>query len=280
MPSELKDLTVVEVSLVDFPANRRRFLVTKNEGESTVHDEMLALILETDLENGEEVKASLEGVSDGAQEALMGALKLFNAHREEVDTEVLKSMLTKAGILDENDDDADDDDDDATPLMKEDGSLNLDDVPEHLRADIEKLWKSTAENEKRADELQEEITKAQEEATKVAFIQKAETFTLPAKADELGPVLRAISEKCPDEYSFVEDLLTKASTLIAESDLLEEKGGKGADTTSITDAYAKAEKLAEEMVAKSEDGTLTKEKAIDLVFKANPELSQAYVKEN
>jgi len=279
MPSELKDLTVVEVSLVDFPANRRRFLVTKNMGESTV-EELLALILETDLENGEEVKASLEGVSDGAAEALVGALKLFNAHREEVSAEVFKSMLTKAGILEENDDnDADDDDDEAAPLMKEDGSLNLDDVPEHLRADIEKLWKSTADNEKRANELQEEIAKSQEEATQKEFIEKARSFTLPAKADELGPVLRAISEKCPDEYLFVEDLLKKASALIGDSELLKETGGKGDDTTNITDAYAKAEKLAEKLMADSEE-KITKEKAIDLVFKANPELAQAYVKEN
>jgi hypothetical protein len=277
MPSELKDLTVVEVSLVDFPANRRMFLVTKNKGESTV-EELLALILETDLENGEEVKASLEGVSDSAQAALLGALKLFNAHREEVDVEVFKSMLTKAGILDENKDDADDDDD-AAPLLKADGSLNLDDVPEHLRADIEKLWKERADTEKRADELQEEIAKAQEEAAVKTFIQKAESFTLPVKADELGPVLRAISEKCPDEYSFVEDLLTKASTLISTSELLEEKGGKGADTTQDGDSWEKAKKLAEELV-KNSDGKITLEKAIDLVFKANPELSQAYVKEN
>lgn len=279
MPSELKDLTVVEVSLVDFPANRRKFLVTKNMGESTVEEELLALILETDLENGEEVKASLEGVSDGAQEALLGALKLFNAHREEIPVETFKSMLTKAGILDENDDDDADDDDDAEPLLKEDGSLNLDDVPEHLRADIEKLWKSTADNEKRANELQEEIAKAQDEATTKEFIQKSESFTLPAKADELGPVLRSISEKCPDEYSFVEDLLTKASNLIAESELLEEKGGKGKDTTDESDPYAKASALAKEKVAKSEDG-LTFEMAIDEVFKENPELARAYLKEN
>jgi hypothetical protein len=276
MPSELKDLQVVEVSLVDFPANRRKFLLTKKMGDSNVHDEMLALILETDLENGDEVRASLDGVSDSATDALIGALKLFNAHREEVDTSVLKEMLTKAGILEAETDDGDDDDE--VTLLKADGTLNLDDVPEPMRADVERLWKERSEMEERASTLQETIRKQQEEAREKEFIQKAESFTLPTKADELAPVLKTISEKCPDEYPYLEDLFVKSSKLLEASALFEEKGEQGGDMTG--DAYEKARKLAEKMIAEPENKGMSIEKAIDVVFRENPDLARDYRKEN
>lgn len=275
---ELKNLEVLEVSLVDRPANKRRFLLMKREGEDAVaSEEMLALILESDLENEAEVDEVLKDAPEGSREALKGALKLLNAHRESIDGTLVRSLLTKSGFADEptQDEDGGKEEDDA--ILKADGSVDLEKVPEHLRPMIESLWKEQTVAREQVATLKAEIAQRESEAEMKEYLAKAESLHLPAEDDKLALMLRSAKSAMPEYAEFLTNLLERVSNLISVSKALEEAGTTGASNTAGS-AYERAEQMAKDMVEKSE-GAISFEAALDKVFKDNRDLANEYVKE-
>jgi len=272
---ELKNLEVLEVSLVDRPANRRRFLLTKSERDSAV-EELIALCLESDLENESEIDEVLKDAPEQTREALKGALRLVNAHREDVSTEILKSLLVKSGFVVETVEEDVDKKDDTDAILKDDGTVDLQKVPEHLRPMIESLWKDRNTATEEAETLKVEIAKREEVAEMREYLSKAEGFSLPTEDERFAEVLRTISKTMPDDVEFLDELFTKMSKLVETSEILREAGTTGSD--DVRSAYERAEQMAADMVEESE-GAITKEAAMDEVFKANRELAKEYVKE-
>jgi len=274
---ELTNLEVLEVSLVDRPANRRRFLLTKNERDTAV-EELIALILETDLENESEIDEVLKNAPEQSRDALKGALKLVNAHREDVSTEVLKSLLVKSGfVVDAVEDGTDDEGDESDAILKDDGTVDLEKVPEHLRPMIESLWKERTETAEQVETLKADIAKREEAAEMKTYLSKAEGLKLPTEDEKFAEVLRAIHKNVPEHEAFIDDLLKKMSNLLAVSKVLDEEGTTGGDNEMLS-PYERAAQKAREMV-KEQDGAITFEAAIDEVFKADRELSKEYAKE-
>lgn len=274
---ELKNLEVLEVSLVDRPANKRRFLLTKREGELAVaSEEMIALILESDLENEAEIDEVLKDTPDSAKEALKGALKLYNAHREDLDGAVVKSLLIKSGLIADEEEEEEEEDEGTDAVVKADGTVDLEKVPEHLRPMIESLWKERTEASEEVATLKAEIAKREEEAEMKMYLAKAEGFHLPAENDAFAVVLRDVGKNLPDHAQFLDDLFTKMSNLIDVSKALEESGSTGA--TNVQSAWDKADQMAKDLVVQ-EKGAITYEAALDRVMKENRDLANEYIKE-
>jgi len=122
----------------------------------------------------------------------------------------------------------------------------------------------------------EEIAKAEREARiKKEFIAKAAEFKgLNVQPEEFGPVLKAISENCPEQFEKLEAVLKAADQAIATGEIFKEYGSNGSEAGS---AWSKITKAAEELCKK--DSSLSKEQAINKVMEEQPELYEEYKKE-
>ena len=104
---------------------------------------------------------------------------------------------------------------------------------------------------------------------------------MSAKAEDLphltieplkfGPVLKALGEGHPDEFSEIFRVLKAADAAIEKSELFKEIGKAG---SGESDAEAQVYAKARGMVAK--DGELTFDEAVCKVLDENPELYEKY----
>jgi hypothetical protein len=89
---ELSDLELDEVSLVDMPAIKRKFLIVKKQEENMEEKQDLVL---------EDVEAEVEkAISDKGINAIKGALKMLDAYKDEFPTKVkdaIKVLAEAAG---------------------------------------------------------------------------------------------------------------------------------------------------------------------------------------
>lgn len=122
----------------------------------------------------------------------------------------------------------------------------------------------------------EELAKAEKEARlNREFVTKAaELKGLNVKADEFGPVLKAVAEKCPEQFEKLEAVLKTASNAILTGEVLKEVGSSGSSSGS---AWDKIEKKAEELL--KGETSLSKEQAISKVIQQEPQLYEEYQKE-
>ena len=178
MPNEknrLTDLEVAEVSLVGKPANKRSFLVFKEEegGNSQMPDvnERILEILQEELpENivSQLAEGDLEQLEEEEMEALRSAVKLLRAYKQELPDNVLETLAELAELkLPENEEIMAQDDEEKImakqmlkaypePVKKADGSFDLSGVPKEQRAIIEALWKQSERSELLEKELKDE----------------------------------------------------------------------------------------------------------------------------
>lgn len=139
-PMILTDLEAVEVSLVDRAANKRRFLILKNEadrqnrpalgspkgGESV--NKVLKALLETEAEGEKKLlKQMLTGedgepidVPEEAEEALTGAIRLLLAYQDELPADVVERLLALLGEGEEPVEQQDAGDKDEEPVQQQD----------------------------------------------------------------------------------------------------------------------------------------------------------------
>jgi hypothetical protein len=276
--AELTNLETFEVSLVPKAANKRKFLILKSDEGGTDqmnYDEILKSVLETDLENEPEVDKVMKQakLSDKATAACKSVLKTLSAYKDEMPKNVMKMLADLSGYGY------------ATPyeygdkkkksLAKADGTLDLDGVPEDIKPALESLWKEHEDTAKKAQELEAQIKKAENEKVTKEYIEKAATYkNLAIKADEFGPVLKAIALANPDEYAKVEAVLKAADVALSKGGLFAEIGSAGGGEPAT--AWGKIEKSAEAMATKDK---ITKAAAVSKIIEENPNLYDEYLNE-
>ena len=142
---------------------------------------------------------------------------------------------------------------------------------EGLRTAVEQMLKKSAEDNKEKEEALAKAAKLEDERKTEQFMKKASEFTNLPGVD--GELLKALSEKAPDEYPKLEELLRATNANMAKSATFKEIGR---ETYEPDSAEAKADALAAEIMAKSDkiNKTAAKAKAWD------PTLYERYLKES
>ena len=277
--NRLSDLKVVEVSLVPKAANKKKFLLFKSETEVTDMpnmEEILKAVLETELDNDEEVDKVLKAsLSDKAANAVKGALRLLGAYKDELPKDIMKTLAGLAGYgypAPAGKAQKEEKTVSGKPITKENGSIDLESVPEEVRPAITALWKENQEAVKKAAELEKALTEEHDHQMIREFIVKANEFKgLPIKPEEFGPVLKSIAEKDPEAYAKLDEVLKAADEAAIQAKLLEELGASGVSPSS---SMGKIEAMAATVVEK--DASMTREQAMDKVLMEHPELYNEY----
>lgn len=313
--TELKELKVAEVSLVDKPANRRRFLILKQENGMQQED-VLKAVLEAELEDEGKVDTVLKaaGLSENAQAATKGALRLLNAFKEEMPKDIFSKLAecsgypppepaTKAAVAETPEEKQKRLEEEAAaaavaaaakqakakkedgPVVKADGSLDLSGVPEEVRPAVEAIWKSHQEAVAKAEQLQKSLDEEKTRRRTAEFIQKAEQqySNLPGTTPvDLAPVLMAIEGSAPEAYAKLETVLKAADVAIKQGLLFKSIGSDKGSDGSGNSAWVRIEAAADKLVqAVQKDGgrRITKAQAIDRVLQGDKALYAEYLKE-
>lgn len=285
---ELTDLNALEVSLVHKGANKKkRFPVTKNkESEKMEDQEILEAVLKTEIDEEAELSEYFEKMklSPKGQNAAKAALRMLNAYKDELPSDILSKLADAVGY--------------PAPKMKakkEDEYPNPKDEENMEKKEIKKEESSQVEPEeikKAKDEIAELRSKneAVEKALKAEtdkreldeWVRKAETDLshYPGKSSkELGEILKGLSDVNPELASAQFETMKKASDALRESNVLKEAGREFGDGPEGS-TWEKVCKMADGIVEKSEDLTLTREKAIAAIFERQPELYTKYLEEH
>lgn len=167
--------------------------------------------------------------------------------------------------------------------------INKSALPEDVRQYIEELEKKAGEAnkmpeeitkqlddlKKRADAAEAELKKERDERLTREYVAKAQGFAnLSVNPQEFGAVLKALAEKCPDEYAKIEATLKAADEAVGKSALFDERGRPGVSAAS---AMGKIEAAAAEL--RKADPTLTQAQAVEKVLDQNPGLYDEYTRE-
>lgn len=271
--NKLTDLDTAEVSLVKRGANLRRFALRKSEDE--MQTEILKAVLDAPLEDEAKVDATLAGagVEGKMAGALKGALKLLSAYKEEMSPEAMKAMLevlNLPGVEMETEDESEDMEsedmppatkakmepagsEDKTMAKKSADGIDLGTVPDAVKPQLEALWK--AAEDAKAEKVK--LEKALEEERNVRVTKehvervRAEYRHLPGtSADSLGPVLKSLHEKAPEEAKAIEGVLKSVERVLSESTLLRSVGASRTINAPENSAAGALDARAREFVAK------------------------------
>lgn len=268
----LKELETHEVSIVDRPANRRTFLVLKNEtstGDKDMEDKILSL-LDTPFENEEQYLETLKKneMSDDAIQAIAAAMRLLKPHQETLSGEGMNVVKELLGI--EEEEKTSDDNEGTT-----DTELDINEVPEDVRNQVESLFKSQSEAIQKAEELEKEINVMKAEKLRKQFITKAESDfgSVPGTtAVDLGELLQELTAVAPEATAKIESILESVNKAMETSEVLEEAGQAAKEETGT--AWDKVEARAAEL--RKDDPDLSVYQARAKVLENNTELFQAY----
>lgn len=331
---EIRQLDVQEVSLVDRAANRRKFLVLKQEDLDMADEKQpdLAQLLESmDAEtqelvvkllgedaDDERVKEELEKakLSPKAMAAVRTALRALNAVKDELPGNIMRMLASLGGYSypgpekamhpDEEDEaekgmgsvkdkdkmkkdegasaDAGAGNDGAPeagdgeegkeekPMLKADGTIDWDAVPEGLRPVLKAIEERHAQTAKEAEELKKALAAERDRIRKAEFVAKAEKEfgALPGTAEEVGALLKEADEKLSGEnVERLHKLLKAANERFAE--VLKEKGSGASDEGEAQTAADKLEAIAKELARKE---NITFEQAFVKAMDLHPDLAE------
>jgi hypothetical protein len=277
--SELSELDVVEVSLVDKAANKRQFLVMKSQdGGSNMNElilncedgmeDVLEAVAKVDKGTADILKSILaddknvaEAIAKAAEEirpAMSMALKALATVKKDLGTGALE-MIAKALEIElptvevEVEKAADGEDDEAKKaikkaapgvVFKEDGSPDFATVPEEVRPMLEMLWKQNEESVKKATAMELTLKAERDDRLNKEFITKAEDFKhLSVEAAKFGPILKNAFEKLDQsEYDELMRVLKAADKGMSE--VFKETGSENDDDNGEATATQKLEKHA------------------------------------
>ena len=282
MPFILEDLIVDRVDLVDEGANSAAFIEVFKRKENTAPMDYSEILSKLKPEHAESVQQHVDSITAELNK-VRGELEEASKRAEEQSTliseqtktieetnealakaneelETLKSKnehcscggeVNEEGVCS------------ACGKLKKNHSLDEEDVlkslPEELRGDFMKM-------RAQKEAAEEQVRKAAEEKLEAEAVAKADSLkALPVDKEVLVNVLK----NC--DPTIVEILTTAAAAI--EGTMLTEvgKSGKGKQET---DAWSKIEAEAEKVSARD---SITKQKAIGIVIKENPELYKEYL---
>ena len=326
--TEIRQLDVQEVSLVDRAANRRKFLVLKQEDVDMSDKQQpdVAALLEKMDEDTQQLVVKLfgEGADDEAVEeelkkaklspkamaAVRTALRALNAVKDELPGNVMRMLASLGGYSYPGPEKAEDADADKAmhrtkdkdkmkkgegdaadadgpapgtkteegkPMVKADGTIDWDAVPENLRPVLKAQMAEQERLAKEAAELKKALAAERERIRKAEFIAKAEKeyAALPGTAEEVGMLLKEADEKLSEgNLALLEKVLKAANEAFEKA--MGEAGAASSDDTSET-ATGKLEAIAKELAKKE---NITFEQAFTKALDMNPELAREAVRES
>lgn len=271
----LKDLAVHEVSLVTRPANKRKFMLLKNEGGILLNQKLFDAITKVDLEVASKLGEVMKehSVEEEAASAVEAAVKLVVAYSEELPENIFHKL---SGILGEVVDKQDktEEKEEETKREKEIEIKETDendifkglDVPENLRPALDAITKAYSD---RISEMQNALEAEKDKQATAQFVAKASEFdALAVNPQEFGLVLKNIYTANPEEYQRIEAVLKAANKAVSESALFINKGSASADGGLAIDEITS---LANTLVEKSEH-KVTFEQAYAQVLSSRPDL--------
>ena len=109
---------------------------------------------------------------------------------------------------------------DAAMEKSSEDSINMNDIPDEVRAQVENLWKANEEAVKKAAELEEVLKAERDERLTKEFIAKAvENYgNIPGHtADELGLMVKSLHTHDEEAAKKIEGLLKTVSQVISKS---------------------------------------------------------------
>ena len=277
----LIDLDTLEVSLVDRGANQRVFAIRKAEQMNDIIKDIIDVPLEQETEVVEALVS--KELTDDARHGLIGAMRIVQAYKDEAG--MREALVALATLLD-----FEKPEEEETPMAQEDvemeksseDSINMNDIPDEVRAQVENLWKANEEAVKKAAELEEVLKAERDERLTKEFIAKAvENYgNIPGHtADELGLMVKSLHTHDEEAAKKIEGLLKTVSQVISKSELFVEAGVTVQDQ-GVKDPLNQLDSLAQKH--RSENPGVSYAKAYDTVMKSDEgrKLYTEYVQRN
>ena len=309
MTTKLTNIITEEVSLVGKGTNRKKFLLFKSDKEGNEMEELLKELLEEtkELEGEKDILAKLKkhkmsdveiattqvalrllsGVGDNVKKAGI-VLKAFETKAEppKVDAQAVaeflkqakdedRAAIAKALGVDPKTYFGKEPEKKSDGILKADGTLNADAVPEGLRPALELLFKDGADTKAALKEANEKIQKADTEKKRQVWVEKAAEFKdLPGTdVGELASTLMKLDDA--DAEKIMKQM--RASKEAIEKGALFSELGRGGGGPLAGSAIEKVNTLAKSIIAKNDK--IDEPAAIAQVLKDNPALYTEYVKE-
>lgn len=274
MAKKLTNLKITKVSLVDEGACSAAHITLfkqKKGGSEMTFEEMMESL-------SEEQQAIIKAKFDAQNEELEEAKKAFSEKEEELEKvkQEKKDLETKASETEEEEEEDEEEDDLAIEANSEDGVTKakeelteeeiLKNVDPAVREMIQKA-KSEAEVHKQA------LIKMKEEKEVAQLTEIAKSINnVGTEEAQLVSMLKKAKSVDVEFYNEVLKTLQVANNIIADSELLKEKGQSFAGND--VDAWSKVDAKADE-IAKARN--VSKAKATNIVIDEFPELYQAYL---
>lgn len=246
MPNILTDLVVDRVDLVDEGANSAAFIEVFKRKERDTQMDYTEIMSKLKPEHASVIQAEIDSITkqrDDANDALAVANAELDKMKAECAEDKPEDNVEKDVGFDE------------TEVLKS--------MPEAAR----EMFAKMREQKEAAEEL---VRKNAEEKAEAEAVAKAATMkSLPIEQSKLVQILK----NCDEEIA---ELLKAASNAI-DSAVLDEVGKAKPGTSEVTgcdDAWGKIEAKADEIAKRD---SVTKQKAVSIAIKENPELYKEYL---
>lgn len=248
MAKLLTDLVIDRVDLVDEGANSEAFIKLYKRRNTRMNFEELLKSLPEDqatLITSEIAKAKADADVEvkKAKDAATAEVDAAKADADAAKAETAKVKAEASGDVEK--------------------SKSTEDVIKSLDPEVQAIFKSLEDKKTAAEAIAKQLKEDQEKEE--AIVKAKDLKALPVEESKLVDIAKSAS---PEVY----EVLKAASKLIADSEILKEKGN---NSKGDTDAWSKIEKAAVELTKK--DG-ITQAKAISAVIKEQPELYKEYLK--
>ena len=267
---DLRDVEVQFISFVPRGANKKEYLAVVKE----LKEDIVKTILETPDEDLAKAlqEAGLEG--EGA-EALVGAAKVLKAYKDALPENAIAILAKCAGLAlpeFEKEDVPNKGKETKKQAASELSKETLEKLDPGVRSLLEKTLAERDQATAKADEALGLAKELKEEKILKEYVEKAEALpNLAIEPLKFGPVLKALGEEHPAEFSEIFRVLKAADVALGKSELFKEIGKAG---SGESDAEAQVYTKARSMVAK--DGDLTFDDAVCKVLEEDKELYTKY----
>lgn len=265
----MHDLVIDKVALVDAPANKREFLIFKNESaeaekpspkeEGTDMDEALKKQLEDRGLSKDEISEISKAMDAGKQSwwnKLIGKSEETPEDKEKAN----KAILAKAEAI----------------------KKEADEKEAKEKKEVEKaasqtaVEKELAEIKKAHQTLVVDLAKEQEIRKTAEYIAKADKYDLvPVQKAELASILRFVEEGDKKQYAVMEKMLDTMQGIIVKSKMFVADSVLGIDAAVGANPESKLTKLVKERIAKA-DNKMSEDEVMAEIVSENPELYEEH----